>query len=525
MKKRIGLILVILMVAGAMVFGAGGSQLTSSGNLTVEIFDRGTDGGRSVAHNNAWTDWIKDRVKKDLGINVTFKPVGRWSEPQDIVNLMASGSAPDLCYTYQIGMLNTFRDLGGMLDLAPFIDKELPDLKKLLGPDPALSGKDFIRRQTETRKDIAGKIFSIPSARVALAQRNIFIRKDWLDKLGIAVPTTLDQFYAALTAFRTRATELPGNLTQARVVPFFQGSDVRWGLGDFMMNGVVKNISDKDRWINSVAERYLSMNGYKEGVRLMNKWYNERLIYQDFPLLTVADDGNNILKSGVAGAFCGNWDLPYRTDYKINEELAKNVSGASFIPVEIGLSNKSMMDKTGLYMFIPSYSKNQLEALRYLNWLAKPEIYKFLQNGTEGVNHKIENGIPVRISRPAGDPWFMNSSDNIDMTMPMNGIQLGDNDLNTRVLAVTYPGTPPQTITQAYNFSVKNARAAVVRQVTTSVNEYTQTLQDKADALLAQAIRATPAQFDSVWDTGYRDWIASGAQKVLDERTSLANPW
>jgi len=38
---------------------------------------------------------------------------------------------------------------------------------------------------------------------------------------------------------------------------------------------------------------------------------------------------------------------------------------------------------------------------------------------------------------------------------------------------------------------------------------------------MAQSIRATPAQFDSVYDAAYRDWLASGAQEVLNERGSL----
>jgi len=518
--KRIVLILIILMMATAIVFAGGGTQATSTGKVTVEMFDRGTDGGRSKAHDNAWTDWIKAKVKKDLGIDVTFVPVGRWSENTDIVNLMASQSAPDLCYTYNTGMIGTFRDQGGLLDLAPYIDKELPDLKKLLGADPALTGKDFIRRNTETRKDIAGKIFAIPSARVAIAQRNIFIRKDWLDKLGLKVPTNINEFYNVLTAFRTRASELPGNVG-TRVVPYGQNSDVRWGLIDFIRNSVPRTLSDKDRWVNDVHEYHFSYPGYKDGVKLMNKWYNEKLIYQDFPLMTTADDFYNQMKSGVVGAFTQNWDLPYRSDYKINEELAKNVPGASFIPVEIGLVNKSMMDKVGLQIFIPAFSKNQLDALRYLNWLAKPENYQFLQNGNVGVNHELVGGVPKRIARPAGDPWFMNSSDNIDITMPMNGIQMGNQDLNTRVLALGYSGVPAETIINAYNLSVKNARAAIVRQVTTTINQYANTLKDKADALLAQSIKGAPAQFDSIWDAGYKDWLNSGAQEVINERASL----
>ncbi len=180
-----------------------------------------------------------------------------------------------------------------------------------------------------------------------------------------------------------------------------------------------------------------------------------------------------------------------------------------------------MMDKTGLFIFIPSFSKNQLAALQYLNWLAKYENYHFLQVGTEGVNHVLENGVPRSTTRPAGDPWFQNSDKNIDMTMPLNGVEMGSQDLNAKVIALSYGGVPADDIVNAYNISVKDARAAVVHQVTTTVNQYTQTLQDKADALIAQAIRCSPADFERIWEAGYKDWLASGAQEVLNERKSL----
>jgi len=527
--KRIGLVLAVLLVAGAMVFGGGSSQpatptLPSTTTVTVEMFDRGSDGGRSLAHDNAWTRWIQEKVKKDIGIDVTFQPVGRWTEQDDIVNLMASGSAPDLCYSYNTGMIGTFRDLGGVMDLAPYIDKYLPDLKKLLGDDPAYPGKDFIYRdqiQQNQGSLKAGQIFSIPNMRVSLAQRALFIRKDWLDKLGIAVPTNLNQYYAALTAFRARATELPGNLTQARVVPLGINEDTRWGLADFMDDSIRTNLSDRERWINVVAERNHALPGYKEGVRLMNKWYNERLLYQDFPLMTVTDDFYNQIKSGVVGSFLQNWDLPYRTDYNINAELARNVPNASFIPIDIGLRNRQTFDKPGLRMYIPSFSKNQEAALKYLNWLSKYENYHYLQVGEAGRNHTLVNGVPRTDPRPAGDPWFMNSSNNVDITMPLNGVLMETMEQSIRVLALSYGTTPADTIVNAYNTSIKNARAPVVTQYTPQVNQYTNTLADKSKAMLAQSIRAPTAQFDSVYDAAYRDWLASGAQEVINERSTL----
>jgi putative aldouronate transport system substrate-binding protein len=374
------------------------------------------------------------------------------------------------------------------------------------------TGKDFIYRNQDPQTK---KIYSIPSYRVALAQRNIFIRKDWLEKLGMPMPASIDQFHDTLVAFRDKD---PGNVGKSKVIPFLLGRNVWWGLSDFINNSIDRNMSDKDRWINNVHERYLTMPGYKEGVRRMNQWYNEGLIYKDFP---IAQDESNFLKTGVSGAFSGNWDVPYRPDDKVNEELANNVPGAVWVPVDLNLVNKGMMDKVGLQIFIPAFTKNQTGALRYLNWLAKPENYQFLQRGNEGVNHQIENGVPRTLTRPAGDPWFQNSPNNLDYTMQMNGVEMGSQELNSRVIALSYGNTPAADIVNAYAISVKDARAAPVYQATTKVNQYAQTLADKSDALLSQSITAPVARFDSVWDAGYKDWLASGAQEVINERTSL----
>jgi len=237
--------------------------------------------------------------------------------------------------------------------------------------------------------------------------------------------------------------------------------------------------------------------------------------------MNVADDGTNLLKSGIAGAYSGNWDDPYRTDSKTNEELARNIPGAEFVPVDLNLNNKDLMDKSGLHMFVPAQSRNPTAALQYLNWLSKYENYHFLQVGNVGVNHTLVNGVPNIITRPAGDPWFQNSSQNIDITMPLNGVEMGSQELNSRVLALSYGNVPTDTIVNAYAISVKNARAPVVRQVTTTVNQYGTTLQDKAKALFAQAITGRPADFDRTWDAGIADWLASGAQQVLDEKSRL----
>ena len=521
--KKIIAALVILAVSTALVFAAGGQQQPAAGpaKITVEVFDRGTDGGRSQVDNNNWTRWIQEKVLKDLNIEVRFHPVGRWTEEADLIALMASGNAPDLCYTYNNSNVGNFRDQGGLFNIAPHVDRLLPDMKKLLGSDPAITGKNFIMR--DQMPD--GRMFSIPSYRVALAIRNTFIRKDWLDKLGLPLPTTLPQFYSALVAFRDRD---PGNVGRANIIPIMTDEDVRWNLAEFILSYVTPNISDKDRYIYGFgggAARSLALPNIKEGVREMNKWYNEGLIFHDFPLVRQgADDYWNNLKNGFAGAFSGNWDLPYRVDYNINTELKTNIPGAEFVPLFLNLNNMDIYDKVGLRMLVPASSKNPEAALRYLNWLTIPENYQYLQRGNEGVNHRMVNGVPQIIATAPNDPWIQNSGQNIDFTMPMNGVEMGSEEMNARVIALTYGTTPPDTIVNAYQFSVRGGRAPVVNTTPTKQDGvYGQTLQDKANALLSQAITASPANFDNIWNAGYRDWLQSGGQAVMDERIKIAN--
>jgi putative aldouronate transport system substrate-binding protein len=123
---------------------------------------------------------------------------------------------------------------------------------------------------------------------------------------------------------------------------------------------------------------------------------------------------------------------------------------------------------------------------------------------------------------PAGHAWFMNSPNNIDYTMPMNGVEMGNQDLNGRVLAFGYGNTPPEVIVNANNISVTNGRAPVIYVAQeTQYGIYGQVLSDKADALIAQATIASVADFDRVWDAGMRDYMSSGAQAIIDERSRL----
>ncbi|GHU56152.1 hypothetical protein FACS189442_4490 [Spirochaetia bacterium] len=96
--KKLATVLLIMLAAGALVFAGGGNDKSGSAaagrptEITVEVFDRGTDGGKSNPTDNNWTRWIQEKLLKDENIKVTFVPVPRSEEIPGLNNLMAAGS-------------------------------------------------------------------------------------------------------------------------------------------------------------------------------------------------------------------------------------------------------------------------------------------------------------------------------------------------------------------------------------------------------------------------------------------------
>jgi putative aldouronate transport system substrate-binding protein len=494
--KRVfpGIAVVTCVITAALLLpGCGKKSGGAAAEITVEVFDRGTDGGKSDPTKNNWTDWIQKKLLEDENIKVTFVPVSRWDENTALNNLMAAGTAPDVCASYSSELVTMYSDLGGLFDMAPYIDTTLKDLKAFLGPDEALPGRDLVLRN---RDSDTGEVYSIPARRMNTARLNLFIRKDWLDKLGLPLPKTPEEYFQALVAFKEKD---PGNVGKDKVISFTMTFDTRWTAGTIAESFLNPALSPRDRWVGTVIDRYFLLPNYKEGVRFLNRMYNAGLVDRDFPLYKSDDDMFNLVKTGVVGSMCHNWDHIYRESVGALSDLKTNIPGADLVPIDCmtssdGVTRKIAYDAAGLNYFIPASSKNTDAAMRYINWLARFENYNFLQIGPAGTIHDLVNGVP-KIKAATG-LWIQNSAQNIDYTIIMNGLDLGNPDLTARALANGYPW-PAEVITNAYNIAMTNAKPGPVVPVTLS----------------AAGITAKAADFDRTWDTG----IACPAHAELAE--------
>jgi len=259
--------------------------------------------------NNEFTKWVEEKTNINLEIEVP--PM---AEAQQKLNLiLASDDLPEVIIGFGIPLDQqlVLSQQGVILPLNDLIEKYGYEFKNVLKDMPQV--KDLI-----TMPD--GKIYGLPHINdcyhCSMSQK-MWVYKPWLDKLGLKEPTTTEEFYEMLKAFKTKdpngngkADEIP--LSGTRETP----GGWRAQLDSFLMNSFVYN----DRVTPNNALRHLFLEngtvkasytepGWKEGLKYYAKLYAEGLIDPQ----AFTNDNNKIRQLGenpdipILGAVQAGW--------------------------------------------------------------------------------------------------------------------------------------------------------------------------------------------------------------------------
>ncbi len=486
--------------------------------ITVEVYDRGNDGG-SDPTNNKYTEFIKKGMLEDHNVEVEFVAVPRWTEVEQINNLLAAGDAPDVCVTYDYPTIQTYANMGGVLDLGQYVDTYadlLPHLWEWLDETNIYWDRD----------PASGTIWAI-EAKLAVSNRiNTFVRKDWIDKLGIAEPTTKAEFEAMLVAFKENADVLLGS-DASKMIPYSVSYDVGWRAATLIESFIDPNVSDKEYYVNGFDDRKITQNGTKEAVKLLNKWYNDGLMWKDFALYGSGDTTeDDMMKAGYVGAFTHNWDYPFRNGEDGIQANLKRMVGedASYVVVDCfedskGTHTKFVSGPIDRKVFFPSTNDEPLASMMYLDWISDAEHIEYLQIGDEGVTHEKTDTGALAIVAATGDA-IQNSGFNIDYTITCNGMKLQNADLTVKSRAYSYASIDPALVEKADKVANTDMKVGKNVNVGAIAAEEGQgpALAEKRDIIYDTAVTAAADKFDSVWDSGMNDYLSSGGQAIMDER-------
>ncbi|MFD0712869.1 extracellular solute-binding protein [Paenibacillus sp. GCM10027626] len=348
--------------------------------ISASIYDRGqvaTDEG--AYEDNRWTKFINE----NSGVKVNWVPIPRNQEADKFNVLIASEQAPDLLTTYNRDFIGRWANEGAIQPLDEYIDKYSTSYKKYLQEHPEL--KPYL-----TMED--GKIYAIASTRPTRANTVILIRQDWLDKLGLEMPKTVDDLIAVAKAFRDNDPDgngvkdtIPMAMSTSYTAitdDWFMARSAEW----FVEEGKTVQSFFTDRYLDALAFRQLA---YKEG--LVDKEYaTDKEFSRQKQLWTTG-------RSGIY--FTGLMDNTL-TDLRKNDPNAK-LAAVPPLATKYGTNGYQVEVPNHLLTAFNKGMKNPKAAMEFIDWLLDTG-WMPLTYGTEDVHYKLKGDIPVTIDY---DKW------------------------------------------------------------------------------------------------------------------------
>ncbi|MCL1995042.1 MAG: sugar ABC transporter substrate-binding protein [Defluviitaleaceae bacterium] len=493
--------------------------------ITVGLWDRANDRVPDFALSY-WAEWVQAQILQDHNINVEWVTIPRWTEGEFQSTLLAAGTAPDIGYTFNNPMVTTMAGMGGIINQYPLLNQYrdlLPNLYDLLQENVYWN----LDPTTQELWSLTGRL--IQDGRIVT-----FIREDWLNTLNLPIPTTLQEFENTLIAFRDNAELLLG-ANAHNMIPFRLEHDTGWSSGLIIESFIPSNVTEREWFVRGFDDRrFMWEEPVRETTRVLNRWFHEDLLWNDFFLHEPGDPiGDDQVRLGFVGSFIVNWDMPFRGADQLTTMMQENVGPeANWIPItpfvnDAGQVRKFFPNPTDRFIFFPVTNQEPLASLLYLDWISRVDVREFLAFGIEGVHRYTlaDGGIALLAEEEGVHAWpdnqFIPSLRNFDITMTVNGIDLGDPYLSVATLATGYPGIPPAAVMAARNAGLDNAYW--FRQVQTRViaaeEGMSTPLAFERDFIFHQLVANTAmADFDAAFDSLYGNYLAMGAQAIMDER-------
>ncbi len=232
---------------------------------------------------NAYTRWLKEQTGFEIYFQVYQS--GTTDYQAQLTSAVATGEElPDMLINFQLskGAWEEYGEAGYFVDLAPYFnDKE--DL-----------GKEFWNRMSELSDEqqryVVNSLTSLDGSMYAYGRIEhtvidvipsmAFINQKWLDKLGLKMPTNMDELHKVLIAFRDKDPNGNGKKDEVPMISssesYSSGSGVAYFVNMF-------TAYDRDNWFNVDENNQLYLpqltDEYREALILMSTLRKEGLIF------------------------------------------------------------------------------------------------------------------------------------------------------------------------------------------------------------------------------------------------------
>jgi putative aldouronate transport system substrate-binding protein len=339
-------------------------------------------------------------LEKRTGIHLDFQHPPLQQEQDQFNLLVASGKYPDIIefdwlHSYAGGPSKAIKD-GVILRLNDLIERYAPNLRKVLADHP-----DW-RKQVVTDE---GDIYAFPFLRgdpVLLTFMGPVIRRDWLDKVKLSVPRTLDDWHGMLKTFKDQSPG--GNGTTLPFSPWAGAIPGGWNAwyaaGAFLRHAFIGawGIAMGFYQVNNTVMFGALQPEFQEFAKLMRGWFAEGLIDPDFPS-TDQSSFDAKVTSGKLGSMItldGNGIGKYSGLVK---DPTFKLLGAPYPVLKSGdkplLGQRDDVFPGGGSAAISTANKHLAETMKQLDYGFSDDGHMLFNFGIEGVSYTMVNGYPT----------------------------------------------------------------------------------------------------------------------------------
>ena len=217
---------------------------------------------------------------------------------------VAGDELPDMLIgcSMNVSDVNEWGGEGYFLDLSQYMDL-MPNLKAYFDQYPELEAYC-------TTSD--GHIYGLPKLKVDMTDRltRSFINKQWLDNLGLSVPTSIDEYYDVLVAFKEQDANGNGDPDDEIPLLFTSDSGGYTALEKTLLDAYGIFTTDPNYVLQADESGKVELaninDTYKEYLKFMHRLYAEGLMEQEAFTIT-GDEITTKQQGDVYGSFgCGS---------------------------------------------------------------------------------------------------------------------------------------------------------------------------------------------------------------------------
>ncbi|WP_274365831.1 ABC transporter substrate-binding protein [Paenibacillus thermotolerans] len=287
MKKSIFTMLALMLLLSSVLAACGSNQGSKGTEGTSDNGNSGQNApsepakpvevtffapqGKAPMEDNGYTKLVEQKF--NVKIKWDLAPSDALKDRRQL--LLASGDYPEVFLEggFNRTDLLTYGKQGVFIPLNDLIDKYAPNIKALMEKKPYL--KDAM-----TAPD--GNIYALPRVNECYHctySQKYWMNQEWLDKVGLKVPTTTDELYTVLKAFKEQDPNGNGKKDEIPLTGAPNKSVWNGNIDAFIMNAFIYNDNDKYLTLNDGKVDFAANKPeWKEGIKFMHKLYADGLI-------------------------------------------------------------------------------------------------------------------------------------------------------------------------------------------------------------------------------------------------------